>query len=76
MLPMIIFGLMSIIGGIVCLLLPETLKQPLPETLEDARDNLIVTPAQVLYNCHLRKRPTHAAQFDSNDKELVDMSTK
>lgn len=35
-LPMIIFGIASIISGILALALPETHNQQLPETLEEA----------------------------------------
>ncbi|XP_064636407.1 organic cation transporter protein-like isoform X2 [Lineus longissimus] len=33
--PLILFGVLSIIGGLTSLLLPETLGRPLPETVED-----------------------------------------
>lgn len=34
-LPLIIFGALSLIGGILSLLLPETLNRKLPETIEE-----------------------------------------
>ena len=34
-LPLIIFGSLSILAGLMSLLLPETLDEHLPETLED-----------------------------------------
>lgn len=37
-LPLIVFGATTVIGGLMCFALPETLDKPLPETLEDAVD--------------------------------------
>eukprot|EP00058_Branchiostoma_floridae_P006628 XP_002592116.1 hypothetical protein BRAFLDRAFT_59470 [Branchiostoma floridae] len=37
-LPYIVFGGVSVLGGILCLMLPETLGAPLPQTLEEAED--------------------------------------
>ena len=34
-LPLVIYGILAFIGGILSLLLPETLGKELPETLED-----------------------------------------
>ena len=34
-LPLVIFGVLTIIGSFLALLLPETNKRPLPETIED-----------------------------------------
>lgn len=34
-LPLIIFGILALIGGCVSLVLPETLNKQLPETIED-----------------------------------------
>lgn len=34
-LPLIILGVIGIFGGILCLFLPETLNEELPQTLED-----------------------------------------
>ncbi|BFZ09836.1 hypothetical protein BsWGS_12875 [Bradybaena similaris] len=34
--PLIVFGSSTIIGGLLCIMLPETLNRHLPETLEDA----------------------------------------
>jgi OCT family organic cation transporter-like MFS transporter 4/5 len=35
-LPLAIFGITSVIAGLLCLFLPETLNQKLPDTVEDA----------------------------------------
>ncbi|ESO84004.1 hypothetical protein LOTGIDRAFT_108246 [Lottia gigantea] len=37
-LPLIIFGASSIIAGLLCLLLPETLNRKMPETIDDAKE--------------------------------------
>ncbi|KAI8492349.1 hypothetical protein Bbelb_298020 [Branchiostoma belcheri] len=37
-LPYIVFGGLSVLGGVLCLLLPETLGTPLPQTLQEAED--------------------------------------
>ncbi|CAL8315157.1 unnamed protein product [Merluccius merluccius] len=37
--PMILFGLGSLIGSALTLLLPETANQPLPETIEDVKED-------------------------------------
>ncbi|KAI8481418.1 hypothetical protein Bbelb_408530 [Branchiostoma belcheri] len=37
-LPYIVFGGLSVIGGVLCLMLPETLGTPLPQTLEEAEN--------------------------------------
>jgi len=42
MLPMIILGILSIIGGICTLFLPETKDKPMPQTIEDGE---ILAPA-------------------------------
>ena len=34
-LPLLVFGCASVIAGILALLLPETMKKELPETIED-----------------------------------------
>ena len=33
--PLVLFGVLTIIGGILAIFLPETHKQALPETIED-----------------------------------------
>ncbi|KAI8481835.1 hypothetical protein Bbelb_404400 [Branchiostoma belcheri] len=37
-LPYIVFGGLSVLGGVLCLMLPETLGTPLPQTLEEAEN--------------------------------------
>ena len=37
-LPLIIFGTISVIAGLLTLYLPETLNTLMPETIEDAKD--------------------------------------
>ncbi|XP_064595837.1 organic cation transporter protein-like [Liolophura sinensis] len=34
-LPLTVFGVLTIIGGVLCLVLPETHRKPLPETIEE-----------------------------------------
>ncbi|CAG5130239.1 unnamed protein product [Candidula unifasciata] len=36
--PLLVFGALSIIAGLLALFLPETSRQPLPQTLEDVKD--------------------------------------
>jgi len=37
-LPLVIFGILSVVGGFMALPLPETRHRPLPETIEDVED--------------------------------------
>ena len=37
-LPFIIFGILSIVAGLLTLILPETLNESLPETLQDGEE--------------------------------------
>ncbi|KAK3099008.1 hypothetical protein FSP39_025214, partial [Pinctada imbricata] len=36
-LPLVVFGVLTIVGGFLALLLPETHRRPLPETIEDVK---------------------------------------
>ncbi len=37
-LPLMVFGILSIVGGLLALPLPETRQRPLPETIEDVEN--------------------------------------
>ena len=37
-LPLLVFGILSVVGGFVALPLPETRQNPLPETVEDVEN--------------------------------------
>ncbi|XP_067674927.1 organic cation transporter protein-like [Haliotis asinina] len=59
-LPMLVFGGVSFIAGLLVLLLPETLKAKLPETIQDAEElGTTTTP----------KPPHHDRECDSRTKE-------
>nr|XP_045624751.1 organic cation transporter protein-like [Procambarus clarkii] len=53
-LPYVILGIVSVAGGLVCIVLPETLDQILPDTLEDGETFL--TNQSLCYNPCARKR--------------------
>lgn len=38
MLPLLVLGVMGIIGGVLSLFLPETMDQELPQTMQDGED--------------------------------------
>ena len=42
--PLVLFGVLTLIGGLLALLLPETHNQALPETIEDVEERKIETP--------------------------------
>ncbi|XP_072375616.1 beta-alanine transporter-like [Diabrotica undecimpunctata] len=61
-LPLIIMGTMLIMGGTSSLLLPETLNQHLPQTLQDAE----TTPLDCFAFCNIpQKSEKHVSVFES-----------
>ena len=41
--PLVLFGILTVIGGILCIALPETHNKPLPDTIEDVENKKQVT---------------------------------
>ncbi|XP_078704011.1 organic cation transporter protein-like [Branchiostoma floridae x Branchiostoma belcheri] len=69
-LPYIVFGGLSVIGGVLCLMLPETLGTPLPQTLEEAENygkvGSLLCPA-----VGLKDDPEDRKEADSHDVLLT-----
>ncbi|KAH9507258.1 hypothetical protein Btru_056737 [Bulinus truncatus] len=70
-LPLIVFGATAVAGGIMCVILPETLNKPLPETLENAIDFGRNTRR------HRRRQNTNDVQeCEGNDKQSEPLTEK
>jgi len=67
-LPGILFGVSSIAVGILCLLLPETLNKPLPQTIEDI-ENWTKKPSEITADPEheLQDLPNDVKEKDSNN---------
>ncbi|XP_042872134.1 organic cation transporter protein-like [Penaeus japonicus] len=66
-LPYIIMGAITVAGGLVCLLLPETLNENLPDTLEDGET--FFSGQRLCYNpCAARPKKEKAALEDEERK--------
>jgi len=67
-LPLVIFGVLSIVGGFLALPLPETRHRPLPKTIDD------VEHYDEFCRRHLSRRYQNTANDDAMDARLRDTS--
>nr|AEB00643.1 glucose transporter 1 [Penaeus vannamei] len=66
-LPYVIMGVITVIGGLACLLLPETLNENLPDTLEDGET--FFSGQSLCYNpCGARPKQEKSAKDDVESK--------
>lgn len=74
MLPIIIMGTLLTLGGLASLFLPETMGQPLPQTIEDGELVSLTNPLSVFFKkpsiTHQHKR-TATVNLNNHSSDMV-----